>query len=137
MTSQAIIFTLSCIGISETVYLVKERLLSQKPICPIGDDCSIVLESKYNKIFLIPNDVAGLLFYITCSLLTAFLVIGIGPLPLWDIMSKILIAGGSVLSVFLTYLQFKIIKAWCFWCLMSACTIWLMGIVILFSNFIK
>ena len=137
MTSEALIFTLSALGISETVYLIKKRLLFQKPVCIVGEDCLKVLESKYNKIFIIPNDVLGLLFYIICSVITAFLVIGVAPLLFWNNMFKILIAFGSLISVYFVYLQFKVIKAWCFWCLMSACTIWLMGITILFSMAIK
>jgi len=134
MTSQALIFTLSALGISETVYLIKKRLLFQKPVCLIGENCLAVLESKYNKIFIIPNDLLGLLFYITCSLITAFLVIGVSPLLLWANIIKVLIAVGSALSIFLTYLQFRVIKAWCFWCLMSACIIWLMAVIILFTG---
>ncbi len=134
MTSQALIFTLSALGISETVYLIKKRVLLQKPICIIGENCIAVLTSKYSKIFFVQNDILGLLFYIICSLISAFLVIGVAPLLFWDIIIKILIIFGSLLSVFFTYLQFRIIKAWCFWCLMSACTIWLMGIIILVSN---
>src|SRR3989344_5587083 len=87
MTSLALLFTLSALGISETVYLIKKRILLQKPVCPIGENCLAVLTSKYNKV---------------------------------------LIVCGTMLSVFFTYLQFRIIKAWCFWCLMSATTIWLM-----------
>ena len=134
MTSQALIFTLSALGISETVYLFKKRLLLQKPICPIGENCLAVLESKYNKIFIIPNDLLGILFYVTCALINAFLVIGIGPLSLWSSIIKVLIILGSLLSVFFTYLQFYVIKSWCFWCLMSACTIWLMAVIILVSQ---
>lgn len=133
MTSEALIFTLSALGISETVYLIKKRLFLQKPVCIVGENCLKVLESKYSKIFIIPNDVLGLLFYIACSIITAFLVIGVAPLLFWNNMFKILIAFGSLVSVFFVYLQFKVIKAWCFWCLMSACTIWLMGIIILFN----
>ena len=134
MTSQALIFTLSALGISETVYLIKKRFLSQKPICPIGENCLLVLTSKYNKTFNIPNDVLGLLFYIVCSIITAFLVIGVAPLDLWSNIIKTLIFFGSLLSIYFTYLQFNVIKAWCFWCLMSACTIWLMGCIILLSK---
>lgn len=133
MTSEALIFTLSALGISETVYLIKKRLLSEKPVCVVGEDCLKVLESKYSKMFLIPNDVLGLLFYVVCSFITAFLVIGVEPLWFFDVTIKILIAIGSLLSAFFTYLQFKVIKAWCFWCLMSACTIWLMGVIIVLS----
>ncbi|KKP41312.1 MAG: hypothetical protein UR31_C0035G0002 [Parcubacteria group bacterium GW2011_GWA2_33_14] len=134
MTSLALLFTLSALGISETVYLIKKRILLQKPVCPIGENCLAVLTSKYNKLFIIQNDLLGLLFYITCSVITALLVINVPPLFLWDIIIKVLIVCGTMLSVFFTYLQFRIIKAWCFWCLMSATTIWLMAIIILFAN---
>ena len=134
MTAQALIFTLSALGISETVYLIKKRLSLQKPICIVGDDCTKVLESKWSRVFFIPNDVLGLLFYITASLINAFLVIEVGHTPFWQAAINLLIAVGSVLSLFFTYLQFKIIKAWCFWCLMSACTIWLMYVIILLSS---
>lgn len=133
MTSLALIFTLASIGISETVYLVRKRIASEKPICPIGGDCGVVLSSKYNKIFLVPNDLLGLLSYMAISLLAAFLVIGIAPAGLWNALIKILIAIATIASIFFTYLQWKIIRAWCFWCLMSAFTIWLMGIIILLS----
>ena len=131
MTSYALLFTLSAIGISETVYLIRKRIASQKPMCPIGDNCALVLESKYNKIFIIPNDIFGLLFYIMASFFSAFLVIGVEPLVFWDFIFKFLVAFGAILSLFFTYLQWRVIRAWCFWCLMSAFTIWLMGIIIM------
>lgn len=137
MTSEALVFTLSAIGISETVYLIKKRLLSEKPTCPIGEDCVKVLSSKYSTMFVVPNDMLGLLFYIVSSLIAAFLVIEVKPLFIWNSVINILVISGSALSIYFVYLQFKIIKAWCFWCLMSAFTIWFMGIVLLFNSFIK
>ena len=134
MTSYALLFTLAAIGISETTYLIKKRIASEKPICLVGEDCTIVLTSKHNKIFVIPNDVLGLLFYITVSFIAAFLVIGFGPLALWSLIIKFSVAFGALLSLFFTYLQWRVIKAWCFWCLMSAFTIWLMGIIILLTK---
>jgi len=135
MTSFALLFTLSAIGISETAYLIRKRIASEKPVCPIGEGCSVVLESKYNKIFIIPNDVMGLLFYISTAFITAFLVIGISPLAFWNLIIKLSVGFGSVLSLFFTYLQWRVIRAWCFWCLMSAFTIWLMGAIILATSF--
>lgn len=134
MTAEALIFTLSALGISETVYLIKKRLLSEKPICPIGENCLVVLRSKYNKTFFIQNDVLGFLFYIACSLISAFLVIGVPSFEVWTFLIKIMIFAGSLMSLFFTYLQFKVIKAWCFWCLMSAFTIWSITGIILLSN---
>ena len=134
MTSYALLFTLSAIGISETVYLIRKRAVLEKPVCPIGDNCSLVLESKYRKIFIIPNDILGFLFYVMASFISAFLVIGVGPLGFWDFIFKLSVAIGAILSLFFTYLQWRVIRAWCFWCLMSAFTIWLMGIIIVLNN---
>jgi len=101
MTSFTLLFTLSAIGISETVYLIRKRIASEKPICPIGGDCVTVLTSKYSKIFLIPNDVLGLLSYIIISFIVAFLVIGVEPMFVWNYALKILVAVASFMSIFL------------------------------------
>jgi uncharacterized membrane protein len=136
MTAYALLFTLSAIGISETVYLIRQRLLAEKPVCIIGKDCALVLSSKYSRIFIIPNDVLGFLFYVFTSFLTAFLVIGVTPLGLWDLLMKLTVGLGTIMSLFFTYLQWRVIHAWCFWCLMSAFTIWLMGVIIVVSSLI-
>ncbi|MEK7081962.1 MAG: vitamin K epoxide reductase family protein [Patescibacteria group bacterium] len=53
MTALALLFTLSAVGISETVYLIRKRLAAEKPICPIGENCALVLTSRWSKIFII------------------------------------------------------------------------------------
>ncbi len=131
MTSLALLFTLSAIGISETIYLIRARIAAEKPVCPIGEDCSVVLDSKYRKIFILPNDVLGFLAYVAIGILSAFLVIGVAPVPLWRFLQYLLVAVAAMLSFFFTFLQWRVIRAWCFWCLMSALTIWIMGIIIL------
>lgn len=133
MTSFALLFTLSAIGISETVYLIRKRIASEKPICPIGGGCTTVLTSKYSKMFIIPNDVLGLATYVVISFVAAFLVIGVEPMSLWNFALAFLVGIASLMSILFTYLQWRIIKAWCFWCLMSAFTIWLMGVIMLIS----
>lgn len=134
MTAFALLFTLAALGISETVYLIRKRIASEKPACVLGESCTVVLGSKYNRIFIIPNDVMGLAFYVFICLVAAFLVIGVEPLAFWKSLFQIAVATGSILSLFLTYLQWQVIRAWCFWCLMSALTIWLMGVIILIGN---
>lgn len=132
MTVQALLFTLAAVGISETVYLIRKRKAQEKPVCILGEDCSKVLESKYNKFFGIHNDIAGLSFYIVASFITAFLVIEVGPQNLWNVSAKLLIFGAVAMSLLFIYLQWRVIRKWCFWCLMSAATIFLMTIIILF-----
>jgi uncharacterized membrane protein len=135
MTSYALLFTLAAIGISETVYLIRKRIASEKPFCPLGEGCAVVLTSKYSRMFIIPNDVLGLLTYVAISFIAAFLVIGVEPMFFWSTALKILVAVASLMSVLFIYLQWRVIKAWCFWCLMSAFTIWLMESIILISNY--
>jgi uncharacterized membrane protein len=133
MTSLALVFTLSAIGISEVVYLIRTRKSLEKPICPIGGGCVIVLESKYNHTFGIHNDILGLIAYILISLSAAVLVIDVQQARYFALALILLVATASAMSVFLTYVQYKIIKAWCFWCVISAFTIWLMGLIIIIS----
>lgn len=137
MTPHALLFTLAAIGISETTYLIRKRIAHEDPVCPIGTGCGVVLGSKYNKIFgILHNDILGLTLYIALTFLTAFLVIGIGPLTLWMILVKTLISIGVIMSFLLIYIQWRIIKAWCFWCLMAVFTVFSMGIIVLTSNLI-
>jgi len=100
-------------------------------VCIVGEECHRVLESKYNKILGIPNEVLGLALYIAISFITAFLVIGIGPATWWDRLAEIMILGGTVMSLYFVYLQWKVIRAWCIWCLISTTTIFFMALIIL------
>ena len=134
MTTFALLFTLAAIGISETAYLIRKRIALVKPVCILGENCGLVLESKYSKLFLVPNDLLGLLFYIVVSLAAALLVIGMEPINLFGVALKTLVGIGASLSVIFTYFQWRVIRIWCFWCLMSAFTIWLMGVIILVSK---
>lgn len=136
MTPHALLFTISAIGIAEAVYLIRTRKAHEKPVCPIGGGCAVVLESKYNRLLGIHNDLLGLLFYVAVSVILAFLVIGVEPMRLWDWIAKAMIAGAVVMSVVLLYLQGRVIKAWCFWCIMSAITTFLMVIIVLTSELI-
>jgi uncharacterized membrane protein len=131
MTALSLIFTLAALGISETVYLIRKRIAMERPICPIGGDCGVVLTSKYNHLLGVPNDILGLLNYIAIALISIFLFLGIfTQLPL-VLFLKILVAVSCLMSVALIHIQWKILKAWCFWCLMSAGTVFAMGAILL------
>jgi uncharacterized membrane protein len=133
MTSYALIFTLAAIGVSETVYLIRKRVAEEQPACPIGGGCHAVLESKYGSLFIVPNDALGLMAYVLMAVMAALLVIGAEPIASWDMILRLLVGAASLMSLFLVWLQWRVIKAWCFWCVMSACTIWLMQLIIFLS----
>ncbi len=128
-----ILSVLAVIGIGETLYLIRTRHKAEQPICLVGHDCTKVLTSKYNRIFGIHNDVAGFLFYIAALALSIGLMMNVGDtqLLLWSL--RMLVAGAALLSLALIYVQWKLIKAWCTWCLLSACTNILMAALLIYQ----
>lgn len=135
MTAFALLFTLSAIGISETVYLIQKRRADQRPACVVGEGtCHLVLYSKWNKTLGIHNDVLGFVFYFVMSFITAFTVLEIESLEIWKNIAYIGVAFGCLFSLYFIFLQWKVIKVWCFWCLMSAATIGLMTLIVLITN---
>ena len=131
MLAHVLLFVLAVIGVGETAYLLYKRIVKERPICVIGQECHRVLESKYNKILGIPNEIPGLIFFIAISFITAFLVIELGPIIWWDMLTKFLILGAFLMSLYFMYLQWRVIKAWCFWCILSAVLVFAMLLVVL------
>ncbi len=135
LTPLALLFTLSAIGISETVYLIRKRKAEEVPVCFIGSGCHEVLTSKYNKILGIHNDVLGLIFYIFVCFMSALILIDIFPLEILKAIDMLAIVTGAIMSIYFTSLQAFVIKQWCFWCLMSALTVFTMTIIVILSGF--
>ena len=112
------LIVLGLLGIIDTSYILWKSKKKQPLVCPIGDDCNVVLESRWNKIFFIRNDVLGLLFYIGVivgAILLFFEMDGI--------VKTLLIFGsgiGVLFSLFLVFVQAKILKKYCFYCLVSS-----------------
>lgn len=112
------LIVLGLLGIIDTSYLIWKSRKKQPLVCPIGDACNVVLESRWNKIFFIRNDILGLLFYvgvIVGAILLFFEMDGI--------VKTLLIFGsgiGVLFSILLVFVQAKVIKNYCFYCLISA-----------------
>ena len=111
------LIVLAILGIFDSGYLIKKRVKKKSLICPINGSCKKVVESKWNAIFFIKNDVLGLFYYILILFLALYL---------FFISEKMLfltqmISGASLLfSLVLVFIQAKIIKEYCFYCLISA-----------------
>lgn len=132
----ALLFTLAGLGVAETSYLVQKRKAAQHPFCVIGESCSSVLESKYNRIFFIHNDVLGFLFSVAVLIVTGLLVFDGWLVAFWTAILYAMIGSACLLSLVFVYLQWRVIRAWCFWCLLSTGTIFLMGIILLIHHFL-
>lgn len=134
LTAYALLFTIAAIGISETAYLIRSRKKAEQPVCPIGGGCTTVLTSKYSKIFGVHNDLLGFGFYVGFAGVLALLVLGVGPANSLLLLARLMLAVATIMSIFFVYIQARVIKQWCFWCLMSAGTIALMDIIVLFAK---
>jgi len=135
MNALSLFFTHAAIGIAITAYLIRKRKAEEKPVCPIGGNCQLVLSSKYNRIFGIYNDLLGLVFYLVVAILAGLLVVEVGPAKWWNTIIFAGVSVGVLMSIRFIYLQWRVIGAWCTWCLLSALTIFDMALIILLSNF--
>ena len=87
-----------------------------------GETCDRVVKTKYGKTFGIENTILGMLYYgavFLASLGQEFYTVFFTSMPLYWI--KVIVSGGAALfSVYLTYVQFGILKKWCEYCIASA-----------------
>ena len=112
------LIVLGLLGVADAIYLIFKSREKKQLVCPIGDDCSKVLDSTWNKIFFIKNDILGLLFYVGIIIGAILLLLEFNEkiLTILTIGSGI----GVFFSGFLVFIQAKIIKNYCFYCLISA-----------------
>ncbi|MBI2485250.1 hypothetical protein HYW18_03835 [Candidatus Uhrbacteria bacterium] len=136
MTSFALLFTLAAIGVAEARYLLHKRLAEEHPVCPIGGQCELVLNSEYNRTFGVHNDLLGLGFYTGLLVLTALVVLGVGATALWSVIAAMMVTGAAITSLYFIYIQARVVRAWCTWCLFSALTIFLMTAILITKGFI-
>ena len=121
MTFVATFIALALGGIINSAWLTYQHYKKKPLICPLEHDCSIVTESKWSSVLGIRNEVLGILFYV--FMFGAVVVALASPPPLAETISLLLIflaSGGAAYSAFLAYIQFFVIKDYCFYCLISA-----------------
>jgi uncharacterized membrane protein len=124
------IIALSILGIIDTLYLSYHYITKTAPSCPIfsRDWCSKVFFSSYNKTLGIPNAFAGVLAYV---LLIIFSILFINNLiPFYFVVAMIVIGFGF--SLYFLFLQSVVIRAFCFWCVISAINFILLFVAIYF-----
>lgn len=120
MTFETIFFVLSILGSVDAGYLAYKHVRKQPLLCPIGDDCSVVTESRFSHLFGVRTEILGLLYYLG-------LLFGIAGVFLFsDFRAQIIslfvwMTGiGVLFSGFLIFLQARVIRKYCFYCLLSA-----------------
>jgi len=115
-----ILLILVLAGISDTSYLTYKHYFEPIGVCLTGifGNCGAVLSSKYSIIFGVPLSILGLVHYLWMGVLL-WMSYTLGS-NLYKRFAFIQSALGVVISLYLTYLQFFIIKSLCPYCLFSA-----------------
>lgn len=123
---------LSIIGLADATYLTYEKLTGGSLVCGGGFDCGQVLTSPYSQIGPIPLSALGMMYYATVLVLASILVLQEKPSKLSFLSSLVpvstieaitlLTSTGFAFSIILVGIMGFVLKAWCFYCLISAGT---------------
>lgn len=106
------------LGLAISGYLLATYVSSAQIACISGQGCLVAQLSDYSSFLDIPTPAYGVVFYFALGILAA----------LWSEENKkklrmplaILASTGLAVSIFLTYVEAFVIRAWCSWCVASA-----------------
>lgn len=115
-----VIFSLSLLGLFDSIYLFWVYTSPSHPMVCLGTGCDAVRASVYARAWGLPLPIYGVAMYAALALMI-FLEPWVGR------TSRALVAtiagAGFLTSLYLTGLEAVVIHAWCAWCVVSALTI--------------
>lgn len=123
MTLKKITILIAIVGLLDAIYLTIIKFTENKALCLEGvGDCWSVNNSVYSEWNGIPISIFGALAY----LVILFINMTKSKIPFFQEYGQIFVIGitlsGFIYSIYLTYLQFAVIKAVCPFCILSAIT---------------
>ncbi len=130
---------ISLLGLSGFIlsfYIYSKKKTKKKLICPMKSNCDTVIHSDYSKIFSIPVEVLGMVYYVLVG--SAYSIIfNLGAWStVWGSILLGISASALLFSIYLVSLQAFVVKHWCVWCLSSA-LISLMIFILSYLHFIS
>lgn len=126
---------LALLGFIDATYLTAEHLRGVVPPCTVVSGCDTVLTSRYASFIGLPVAGFGMLYY-GALLIMLIIYIDTGSRRIFRWACWLTLIGLSG-SIYFLVLQVFILKAYCFYCLMSAgisITLFILGIVGLLSS---
>ncbi len=122
------LITLNLLGLLTAGYLVWKQYGPRRGplVCPFGQSCEIVLESKYGRLFFgIPNTVVGVGYYVV-TLILLILAWQASELPFSFlgtaaplVLAFYLSIPAFIISIILTAIQHFVLKNYCSYCLFA------------------
>ncbi len=118
---------LALIGAGISAYLLVVHIQGQSPVCRIAHGCATVQKSEYSKIMGVPISVPGIAGYVALGGLAVVWLTGWRGLrahaALFAFYASLF---GILFSAYLTYVEWRVLEAWCIWCIGSAITMTLL-----------
>ena len=107
------------------------RVLPRKCLFfPTDPDCFNVPQGRYRWTFGIPNAFLGFFVYLLLALLGVGMWVGNAEL---ELLFRLTVWSGAMFSVYFTYVQARILKEFCPWCLASAIIFFLLLLMSVFA----
>ena len=122
-------------GFLDATYLAAKHYLGSPVTCTFLKGCEEVTSSQYAVVFGVSIAFFGALYYLLLLVL-AFIYFDTKNSRVLTVASYITFSG-FIASVFLVYLQIFVIKALCFYCMMSATfstTLFILGLIIIHKS---
>ncbi len=124
-----VILVVAVIGATASYYIYHHRLHGQSVECVVSVDCDPLLASRYSSFRGVRNEIIGLWGFGGLVLFTlADILVGGGLVYNILIFMAGLLAGGY--GGYLIYIQFRVLKRHCTWCLIPA----IAGVVVLIAS---
>jgi uncharacterized membrane protein len=127
---QIILILLGLLGFLLASHIHNKKVTKKRLICPRKSDCNSVINSDYSKIFGIPVEVLGMIYYAFTAIYYG--VFGIYFINLMSYPHLLDLIGytyifvlcislcATLFSLYLVFIQAFKIRQWCMWCIGSA-----------------
>lgn len=103
------------LGVAVSGYVWYKQVTTGPVLC-VGDGCAKVIRSPYGRLLGIPNGALGVAYF-GAATVAPFVA---PTYPAAWLLLKAATAIALALYGYLTYLQSRLLHAWCIWCLSSA-----------------
>ncbi|MDQ1283736.1 MAG: hypothetical protein QG620_84 [Patescibacteria group bacterium] len=117
------IIILAAAGFLISLHIRRSKKTGEKLVCFIGGgkrSCNEVVESEYSRTLGIPNEIAGMVYYVL-ALLFALIFLLFDSLGLFFILTaKISSTGAFLASMYFVGIQAFVLRKFCEWCLATA-----------------
>lgn len=125
-----LVFISSLLGLFVSAFLLYEYNIAGSIICPIGGGCNIVRSSPYSSFLGISLPIWGIIFYLFMAILSIWRTQNLTNKKAAN-LQLLAALGGFGFGVYLTSLEAFVIKAYCFWCVLSFI---ISGVILLFAG---